>query len=986
MHLKKLMAAMVAVGLGSTALASTALAAEEEKLARVEVTGSSLKRINAETASPVQVINAKQIENMGALTLLQVLDNLPAARPAQQDFRSMFTGSDGGSQANLRGLGAQGTLVLLNGRRLSFYGAPAGFQTMFVNIDAIPAAAIERMEILTDGASAVYGSDAVAGVINVITKKSYQGLEARANGEFSPSVKAYGERQASVLYGLGDLASDGYNIYGSVNVYQRDRIALADTWRKRPSYFYVNNPNFLPNMRLGVGSEPGVMNPGTFFVFDKANNNARTQRAAPGCNTSITEASGTRCVWNALPNQLDTGPTSERATAYLSGRLKLGGDLEAFTDGAFTHIKMRGENGPSSFNSGSTNNWFARNTGNTLNTFATPFLSPNNVYLKGKLDADMVARMGGAAGLNYLLQDATGHFGQKNVDENYRALVGLRGSIGGGWDFETALSVAGSHSTLFQTANLNINGFKQAFGPFTKDPVSGRTYISDNPAYKFGEISDANAALLRAAYPTFAIESWTKLMTWDAKLEGTLFKLGEREVRAAVGTNIMRESFLTPGNADAANGLITQQGGSWFDGRRTIAAVFGEVVVPLSDTLEVNAAARLDKYPHFAANLAPKLGVIWRARPDLMLRGTYSEGFRAPNLAESGTGGVFAQVGGIRDTVRCDETNAMARALMKSRVATDADLGKSLLNSNCSTTVGGLTPPNQNLRPEKAKISTVGLVLQPAKDLSISIDYWFINRRDEIVRQDFNELFTELVDKYGPTLAGTPSAIRNSLTDADRGNVAAVAAMCANPANAGVCSGGVPGYSVGNLGGLINSYSNRGRTLMDGVDIDARTRFALGDWGKLSTGIAATIRKRDTHDSEDGSDIKGNTVGYYDSPRYRATVNADWSYRNFVSSVFVNYSGKTRWAYGPWDKDNTPENCTAASVALPAGQCKGAPSYTTVNLAFSWKPVKNLDVGLNVKNAFNKQPYYDPNGWEGYNHSQDLFGRQFALSASYKFF
>ena len=129
--------------------------------------------------------------------------------------------------------------------------------------------------------------------------------------------------------------------------------------------------------------------------------------------------------------------------------------------------------------------------------------------------------------------------------------------------------------------------------------------------------------------------------------------------------------------------------------------------------------------------------------------------------------------------------------------------------------------------------------------------------------------------------------------------MAAVAAMCANPANAGVCAGGVPKYSVGNLGGLINSYSNRGRTLMDGVDIDARTRFALGDWGKLSTGIAATIRKRDTHDGEDGSDIKGNTVGYYDSPRYRATVNADWSYRNFVSSVFVNYSGKTRWGVWP---------------------------------------------------------------------------------------
>jgi outer membrane receptor protein involved in Fe transport len=988
MQLKKMMAAMVAVGLASSAIAADEAERKDdkgEKITRVEVTGSSLKRINAETASPVQVIDAKQIENMGARTLLQVLDNLPAARPAQQDFRSMFTGSDGGSQANLRGLGAQGTLVLLNGRRLSFYGAPAGFQTMFVNIDAIPAAAIERMEVLTDGASAVYGSDAVAGVINVITKKNYQGLEARANADFSPDVKSYGERQASLIYGKGDLNTDGYNLYGSVNVYQRDRISLADTYLKRPDYFYVNNPTFVPNFRIGTGSEPGVLNPGTFFVFDKANNNARTQRAVTGCTNTLKEASGTRCIWNNLPYALDTGPTSDRATAFVSGRVKLGGDLEGFAEAAYTHIKLRGENGPRSFNSGSTNNWFARNTGTKLNTFAYPYLSPNNTYLQGKLGADMAAKMGGAAGLNYLMQDAPGHFGQKNEDDNYRALAGLRGSIGGGWDFETALSVAGSHSTLFQTINVNTKGFEKAFGPFTKDPATGRTYIADNPAYKFGQISEANAALLREAYPTFDIQSWTKLITWDGKVEGTLFKLGEREVRAAFGASLMRESFLTPGNADAANGLITQQGGSWFDGARTIGAVFGEVVVPVTDKLELNAAARLDKYPNFSANLAPKLGVQWRARPELLLRGTYSEGFRAPNLAESGTGGVFAQVGGIRDTVRCDETNAIARMLMKSVTPTDVDLGKTLLNSNCSTTVGGLTPPNPDLRPEKAKISTLGMVLQPARDVSISVDYWFVYRRNEIVRQDFNELFTQLVDKHGPTLAGTDQAIRSELTDADRGNVAAVAAMCANPANAAACSGGAPRYSVGNLGGLINSYSNRGRTLIDGVDIDARTRFSLGDMGKLGTGISATIRKRETISSDNAGGFNGNTVGYYDSPRFRATVNADWSYRNFVTSVFVNYTGRTKWAYGPWDEDNAPGNCTAASVALPETLCDGAPSYTTVNLALNWKPVKNLEVGLNIKNLLDKKPYYDPNGWEGYNHSQNLFGRQFAVSASYKF-
>ncbi|CAN7261227.1 TonB-dependent receptor plug domain-containing protein [Massilia sp. LjRoot122] len=989
MRLKKMIAALAAAGLATGALAQDAATkpqdTKESKMARVEVTGSSLKRINAETASPVQVVDAKQIENMGARTLMQVLDNLPAARPAQQDFRSMFTGSDGGSQANLRGLGAQGTLVLLNGRRLSFYGAPAGFQTMFVNIDAIPAAAIERMEILTDGASAVYGSDAVAGVINVITKKNYQGLEARVSHDSSADVDSYGERQGGIVFGTGDLGADGYNVIGSLNLYKRDRIALSDTYDKRPDHFYVNNPNFIPNFRIGTGSEPGVLNPGTFFVFDPARNNARTQRAVTGCPTSINEASGTRCIWNNLPYALDTGPSSERATGYLAGRKRFANGFEGFAEAAYTHIKMVGANGPRSFNSGSTSNWFSRNTGTRLNTFAVPYLGPNNTYLKGRLAPDMAALMGGAAGLNYLMQDATNHFGQRNVDDNYRALAGLRGTVFGDWEFETALSVAGSHSTLYQTVNINTAGFEKAFGPFTTDPVTGRSYIADNPAYKFGEISEANAALLRAAYPTFDIQSWTKLITWDAKVEGTLAKIGDREVRAAFGTNLMRESFDTPGNADAANGLITQQGGSWFDGKRTIAAVFGEVVVPLTEKLELNAAARLDKYPNFSANLAPKIGVVWRARPEVMVRGTYSEGFRAPNLAESGTGGVFAQVGGIRDTVRCDETNAIARLLMRSVAATEVDLGRSLLNSNCSTTVGGLTPPNPELEPEKAKIATLGLVLQPVRDVSVSLDYWIVNRRNEIVRQDFNQLFTELVDEYGPGLAGTDKAIRNALTDADRANMAAVGTMCANPANAAVCTGTLPTYSVGNLGGLINSYLNRGRTLVDGFDIDARTRIGLGNYGRLNTGVAFTIRRREIYNYEDGSGFSGNYVGYYNSPRLRGTFNADWNYANFTTSLFVNYTGKTKWAYGEYDTDNTPENCLAAGVSLPENLCGGAPSFTTVNLGFNWKPTKQLNLGLNIKNVLDKKPYYDPNGWEGYNHNQNLFGRQFAFSASYKF-
>ena len=279
------------------------------------------------------------------------------------------------------------------------------------------------------------------------------------------------------------------------------------------------------------------------------------------------------------------------------------------------------------------------------------------------------------------------------------------------------------HSTTYQTVNVNLDGFAKAFGPFTVAPGTGRVIIADNPAYKFGEISEANAALLRAAYPTFALQSWTRLHTLDGKIEGPLATLPAGEVRAAFGFNLNRESFFTPGNADAANGKITQQGGSWFDGKRTTYALFAEAVAPITAKLEMDAALRLDKYPNFSANLAPKLGVKYQALPELVLRGTYSEGFRAPSLAEAGSGGIFAQIGGYRDETRCNQTNAIANLLKQSQRAGDVDLGNSLLNSDCGRTVARMTQPNPELQPEKAKIATLGFVFEPAKWLSVSADW-----------------------------------------------------------------------------------------------------------------------------------------------------------------------------------------------------------------------------------------------------------------------
>jgi iron complex outermembrane receptor protein len=948
------------------------------ELTRIEVTGSNIKRTDIETSSPVQVISKQQIENMGARTLLQVLDNLPAARPAQQDSRSLFSGSDGASQANLRGLGAQGTLVLLNGRRLSYYGAPAGFKTQFVNIDAIPAAAIERMEVLTDGASAVYGTDAVAGVINVITKRNFQGAEINLSSDRSSRIDSYGEHQGSITLGFGDLDKDRYNVYTALNLYRRDAIPLRDFYNKRPKQYYVNNPDYLSSLRLETGSRPGEFNPGTYFAFDPVTG-ARVQEPAPGCNTVYTgAAAGPRCVWQTwMNNEINAGAESERATAYVNAHFLLGDSTEAFAEATYTDIDLRANAGtPNAFSTtaGNPSSWFSRDTGTTVNQFRYPFLGPNNVY--NHASDELKSLMGGVVGLQYLMQDVgNDYYGQRNTDKSYRVLAGLRGSFGN-WNWETALASAGTHSVTYQTVNVNLKGFEKAFGPYSIDPGTGRVIIADNPAYKFGEISEANAALLREAYPTFDIHSWTRLHTLDGKIEGPLFELPAGEVRAAFGFNAMRETFYTPGNDDAADGLITQQGGSWFDGARNTYALFTEAVAPITGKLELEAALRADKYPNFSANLAPKLGVKYRVMPQLLVRGTYSEGFRAPSLAESGTGGVYAQLGGYRDKQRCNETNAIASLLQQSARSGDVELGNSLLNTDCSRTVARMTQPNSKLQPEKAKIATFGVVYEPASWLSVSADYWFVYRRNQITAPDYGK------DE------DIQSMTRSGITDADRAAVAALSSMCADPASGVSCPTSLPGYSVGNVTSVVGQYKNQGRTLIDGFDIDARSRFSLGAWGNLHVGAAATIMHRiENYIDDEYGWYYGNSVGYYGNPRLRATFNANWYYEKFITSVFVNYTGATKWA---WDRvnaqENNPQTCTAGGVAVNPSQCGGVPSWWTANLSLSWHPNAQWNVGFTVKNLFNRLPFYDPVSFLGDSSNYaSIYGRSYSLRLGYKF-
>jgi len=218
--------------------------------------------------------------------------------------------------------------------------------------------------------------------------------------------------------------------------------------------------------------------------------------------------------------------------------------------------------------------------------------------------------------------------------------------------------------------------------------------------------------------------------------------------------------------------------------------------------------------------------------------------------------------------------------------------------------------------------------------------------------------------------------------------VAQLAAMCADPASGVACPGVLPGYSVGNVASVVGQYKNRGKTLVDGFDVDARSRFSLGEWGGLNIGLAATIANRNRYymDEESGW-YYGDVVGYYNNPRLRATLNADWTYKQVTTSMFVNYVGGTKWARDRVDEvDNNAQTCTAGFLALEKSKCDGAPSWWTANLSVTWRPDDAWNLSFTVKNLFDRLPFYDPNSFLG--DSSDyatIFGRGYSVTVGYKF-
>lgn len=924
-HTHKKRLALLIAALGTAALPvladDAAPPADAPKAEKIIVTGSNIKRISQETSSPVTIMKREEIEKTGATNLREILDTLTSTNGELLDVvgNSWAAGATG---VSMRYLGKGATLTLLNGRRISNYGLADGAQQTFVDIDSIPAEVIDRVEILRDGASAIYGSDAIAGVVNIITKQQFQGLSATAARR--QGAGGYnGRTDGSLTGGIGDLATDGYNVFGQIGMFHRDKYDARDILNQYPQWFhdYVN-----PN----VGVKSTYSSPGNLEYWKNGIvGGTKVVEPLASCPASFIE--GGLCRYDQWKD-VEQLPVSDRFTFFGSGKMNFANGLHGFSEVQYYKDRDTFNYARTIQNSYAAPVYWYDALHGTIKEFDSPMLpvgNPANPYAF-------------PVGIRYRFTDSDQPRNQVNSTQ-YRVLAGLQGTVAGGWDWESAVGTMGSD------VHTRERG-RPAADPYTQALESG--------AYVFGGKNDP--ALLAKMFPEYGTDGSTTQSFIDGKITGEVAQLPNGPLSIAAGVDLRHETFKMRSTDNVRNAEIVGFGSTDIDGSRNISAAYAELNAPLLKKLELSAALRVDKSSNAEGSITPKLGLRYEVSDALLLRGTYAEGFRAPNLPEDGHGATSQFTASQEDPKRCATAQAMYDVLKN---GTEVDKANALLvrSSGCSVSAGDLVVSNPDIKPERAKSFTVGFVLAPTHNFSFGTDYFHITRRNEIGTRDVNEILAE--EDQDPT-----RIVRSAVSDFDKEMAQRVYQL----------SGKQIGFGVGQLALVYTPYENLYKTQVAGFDFDITANWNLGQWGKLSNEIDATymttLRYWDTTINGYGE----NRVGKRGVPRLGAVFKTNWTYGPWAPGVRVTYYSATSLDASEYDTQYNKAGCATSGV--PDEYCQIV-SDTVVDASLSYSGIKNLRLGLNVNNVFNRP--LPPDITSG---SYTLRSREWKLSAEYRFF
>jgi len=696
------------IALASLPLAAQTLpAVSAAELPRVEVTGSAIRRVQSETALPVQTISRAEIEKTGVTTAAELMGRVSANSNGLTDGASINVGGDqrGFNSANLRGIGTSSTLVLLNGRRMANFASPG--DDSGVDLNNIPAAALERVEVLLDGASALYGTDAIGGVINFITRKDFQGLEANVYVGTTDEGGA-GKRTASLSAGKGVLERDGYNIF-----------AVADFQRTNP--LNTSQRSFIPglqveqrlghllssytsptNIRLTSAQRDHLQEIG-FTLNGKQITNRLINLSVPGCappaNVYLPDGTGgvDACTYNYM-GDTELYPKSEKASVLSRAVIKLGGSHQAYAEVALSRAKTD--------------------------------YTGSSARVAGYVDYSRVPQLAGT-GLDQLDDDIPGELelrmrlneaGQRTstlTSEGVRFVVGVTGTVGG-WDYDTAYN----HS-VNTVKDRDTHGYL-----LYNELLEG---IADGRINPFGPSSPEGRALIDSIQVDDVVRrARGTLDAVDVKLSRALMPMAGGDLAVAIGGEARREkNQFTPSAlllSDNINNDAAPEGGRATSDSRDVAAVYGEVLVPFAKQWETQLSARYDHYENVGGATSPKIGLTYRPSDALLLRGSAGRGFRAPSMTELYRPTVYSSTATLPDPIYC--------ATVENNY------------SDCADNWDTRRYSNDALKPERSRQFSLGAVFAAGKHVSASLDYWNI-KRTNLISEIGDDIILGNLAKYG---------------------------------------------------------------------------------------------------------------------------------------------------------------------------------------------------------------------------------------------
>ena len=955
--------------MAQTAPAAAPASADTVDAKDIIVTGSSIKGV-APVGSNLTTVSRVQLEALGVQTVQQILKTVPAVvglnSPGQGGFGS-FDGS-GTNAPTIHSLGASAsnsTLILINGHRLP----TTGVNHVLADPNIVPTNMLERVEVLADGASSVYGSDAVAGVVNFITRRNVDGVEASAQKGFG---KNYGTFAADVLFGK---KWDTGSVTAAYTYSNRQSLNAGDRSFTTPNHIAQGGTN-----QQGITTcAPAVITSGGLAYFSPYSAAGVSTSGSPSPAAVAAGSSGcdARQYWDLIPSE-------KRHNAMISIKQEVGDKLTLMADVIYAK-RVNRQNVTRGQISGTTIYGSGAPAGNSNNPF---FVAPTGSGFTSEaisLDADQL--LGAGAHI-----DGKAETFYARVDAVYKLTPKWSVNVGGVFGTDTS-RLENIGQLCGSCANLAING-KTTAAVNGVTTTASLVLTAANALDPFGNgTSAATKAYLTDSYQfTSTKQNITNLYL---KLDGSLFTMSAGEAKIAVGGEYTKYTIaqdkVFPTNLGPSS---TNSGLIHLDYDRNVKSAFVELYVPLVSPeqnipgvrrLDLNIAGRYDKYSDFGDTSNPKIAANWEVVRGVKIRGNWSKSFVAPALTSRGAN-AFGQTA---ESSFGNATPGLASfSVPYASFPTAATVPgcpaapATSCTFNASGGIAGLSIAggNANLKPQKGTAWSLGLDLTPdfAPGLRISATYW-------------SNKLTGGITAPAPSLAINSADLSNLLQIYPAGATAAQIAAAGAGLPAGAAFPSTPIYFIYNF-----TQNNVVNLNVAGIDFDASYRFETANAGRFTFGAGFTRKlKFDASNGAQGAvfDALG-TAGVFttfQAIKFEGRANLGWAYKGFDANLYANYTGGyTNRGIGVLQNALVR---SAAGVAVGGGDPVG--SMTTIDLNLSYKladkgPLKSAQLFLDVTNLFDKAPpfvnVYGINGASGYDaNNANPIGRVVTVGLRTKF-